>query len=114
MHQRGQRAARADGAELSVVADENELGADLGCGVDEPRQVLVVGHPCLIEHHEGLVVEGNGATIETDKQGSHKRGLDARAFADRASSLTRRGGAEDPVALGGGCVAYGPQRGGLA
>ncbi len=114
-HQGTQRAARADRAELAVVADEHQLGpGQLDVG-GQAGQVDVVGHAHLVQDDDGLFGEGQLAVVEPPDEAGQRAGLgDLGLVAEVAGRLAGGGGADHFVAGALEGVGHGPQHGGLA
>ncbi len=114
VHECFEPAARADRGELSRVADEHELRPGMDAVVEEPAQVVVVGHACFVEDHHAPPIEADTASVETGREGRNGVRLDRRVTSDRACGLAAGGGADDSVAVVFVRDADGGEGGGLA
>jgi len=107
-------AAGADGAELVVVADHDDLGSvDLGGG-EQGEHGRVVDHACLVDDQHGRGVEAFVAVLQSPQETGGGAGLEVGGGAEGLGGLAGGGRAQHPVALvlvGG---AQGVERGGLA
>ena len=111
---RFEAAAGSDGAELVVVADDDDLGAvDLGGG-EQGEHGGVVDHAGLVHDQHRRRVEAFVAVLQPPQQRRGGAGLEVGGGAEGLGGLAGGGGAEHPVA--GGLVggAQGVEGGGLA
>lgn len=114
-HQRFQAAARADRAELAVIADHHHLrpgGPRRGQQAQHRRVIREAG---LVGHDDAAGVQGELAVIQAPQQRRCCAGLDDLGFgAEGAGRLARDGGADHPVAGGLEGVTDDVDGGGLA
>jgi hypothetical protein len=93
--------AGADGSELAVIADHHDLGAPCYRTLQQAEQQLVVGHGRLVAHHDAAVIERELAVLQAPgERGKGPARLDAGGSAQRSRRLSRRRGAQHPVAVG--------------
>ena len=85
---RSERAPEADGVELAVVTDEDDLGAgDVGGG-EEPEHGGVVGHPGFVEDDDVAGGEIEAAVVQAPEQrGQGSASGDASLAAEGSGSL---------------------------
>jgi hypothetical protein len=96
-----QGTARANGAELTVVAHQHHLGSGGLRMRKQAHQVGVVGHAHLVEHDHVSFGEGHLSVVKPPSEaGQGPRLIDAGLASEVAGRLSRGGGAQHLVAGG--------------
>ena len=83
---RAEGGSRLDRLQLFGIADQHELGAGLGDGLDEQRHLPRRHHAGLVQHENGLVVELVAALVPAQLPGRQRAGLTMPASFSRPSA----------------------------
>jgi len=108
-------AAGADGAQLTVIADHDDLGVRACSMVQQLQHAPVIRHRGLVQYDQGAVVEGHLAVLQAPGKGGQRPArLDAGGSTQGACRLAGRRRADHAIALGLEGLAHRGQRRGLA